>query len=214
MMVNKIEVLRDIIFGAEKEGLQVAIHAIGDLAVTELVKVFLEAKSKYGDKGLRHRIEHAGMINPKDYIGIKEAGLICSVQPSFIVSEGSWIRSRIGARIKDVYPLRSIIDGDIPICGGSDTPVEEPDVLSGVWGMVKREGFTKDQTLTPFEALSLYTSRAAYASFDEDTRGTISVGKLADLTLLDNNPLNVSTDEIRNIRVLKTIIGGEVVWDR
>jgi predicted amidohydrolase YtcJ len=213
MMVNKIETLRDIILDAQREGLQVAAHAIGDLAVTELVGVFLEAKEKYGDKNLRHRIEHAGMINPKDYPDIKKAGLVCSVQPSFIVSEGSWIRTRVGERVEHVYPFRSIIDGGIAICGGSDTPVEEPEVLSGVWGMVKREGFTKDQALAPFEALSLYTSRAAYASFDEDTRGTISVGKLADLTLLDKNPMNVSTEEIKDIRVLKTIIGGDVVWE-
>jgi len=100
----------------------------------------------------------------------------------------------------------------IPVCGGSDSPIEDPSVLTGIWAAVVREGFTADQALTPFEAVSLYTKWAAYASFEEDVKGTISPGKVADFVALDRNPMEVKPGEIRDIEVKMTIIGGEVVW--
>jgi predicted amidohydrolase YtcJ len=214
MLVQSIEEIKETIFAAQKEGIQVAAHAIGDGAVSELTKVFRDAHKKIGGnkEALRHRIEHAGMINPGDYETIKEGGIVCSFQPSFIASEGSWIETRVGGRLNRVYPIRSILDYGIPACGGSDSPIEDPNVMTGIWAAVVREGFTADQALSPFEAVSLYTRGAAYATFDEDVKGTISKSKLADFTLLDKNPMDVKPDEIKDIRVKMTIVGGEVVW--
>jgi hypothetical protein len=153
------------------------------------------------------------MIKPSDFLEIKKAGIILSFQPSFIVSEGAWIESRVGGkRLRDVYAIRRAIETGIPVCGGSDSPVESPSVLAGVWGAVVREGFTSDQRVSPYEALSLYTSRAAFASFDEGTRGTIAKGKRADLVVLERDPRMVKPDEIRNIRVMLTMILGEVKY--
>jgi predicted amidohydrolase YtcJ len=213
MFVIGTDALKDIIFGAQKEGLQIAAHTIGDEAITETVRIFSEARRTLGGPDLRHRIEHCGMIKPSDFLEIKKAGIILSFQPSFIVSEGAWIESRVGGkRLRDVYAIRRAIETGIPVCGGSDSPVESPSVLAGVWGAVVREGFTSDQRVSPYEALSLYTSRAAFASFDEGTRGTIAKGKRADLVVLERDPRMVKPDEIRNIRVMLTMIGGEVKY--
>ena len=178
-----------------------------------MVSVFAEARRSVGGPDLRHRIEHCGMIRRSDFPAIKEAGIILSFQPSFIVSEGSWIESRVGkTRLGEVYAIRRALEADIPVCGGSDSPIESPSVLAGMWGAVTRRGFTADQQLSAYDALSLYTSRAAYASFEEDTRGTIEAGKQADLVILDRDPRLVSPDEIRHIAVKMTMIGGEIIY--
>jgi predicted amidohydrolase YtcJ len=214
MLVNSLETLEELVFSAQEEGIQVAVHAIGDRGVSEMVDIFLKAREKFGKKGLRHRIEHAGMIAPELFPKIRDAELILSFQPSFIVSEGSWMKTRVGDRLGRVYPIRSAIDAGIPVCGGSDSPIEEPNVMAGVWGTVVREGFTSDQALSVFEALSLYTRRAAFASFQEGARGTISPGLPADLVVLDRNPLTTKPSALRDIKVMKTVIDGETVWKR
>lgn len=214
MLVKNLEFLKQLIFSAHDEGVQVAVHAIGDRGVAEMVDIFLEAQKSLGKKGLRHRIEHAGMIAPELFSKIREAELILSFQPSFIVSEGSWMKTRVGERLSRVYPIRSAIDGGIPVCGGSDSPIEDPNVMAGVWGTVIRDGFTADQALSVFEALSLYTRWAAFASFQEGLRGTITPGLPADLVVLDKNPLTVPPESLRDILVMRTVIGGETVWER
>jgi len=214
VMVCDIDELKEIIFEAHREGLRVVVHAIGDRAVDQVAQIFLAAQLEIGQKRLRHRIEHCGVVQPKTVQVLKNADVICSMQPSFIVSEGSWIQERVGDRLKHVYPMRVLIDEAIPVCGGSDTPVEACEPLTGMWGAVVRKGFTPDQALTPYEALSLYTSRAAYASCQEHLQGTITPGKMADLVALDNNPLSVPPEEIRHIRVTLTMIDGKIRWQR
>jgi predicted amidohydrolase YtcJ len=124
------------------------------------------------------------------------------------------MNTRVGERLGRVYPIRSAIDGGIPVCGGSDSPIEEPNVMAGIWGTVIRDGFTTDQALGVFEALSLYTRWAAFASFQEGSRGTITPGLPADLVVLDKNPLTSPSGSLRDIRVMRTVIDGETVWER
>jgi len=213
MMVMSIDVLRKTIFEAQKEGLQIAAHIIGDEAITQAAAIFAEAGRQIGGPPLRHRIEHCGMIRRSDFPVIRDAGIILSFQPSFIVSEGTWIESRVGKeRLGDVYAVRRALDEDIPGCGGSDSPIESPSVMAGVWGAVTRHGFTADQALSAYDALSLYTNRAAYASFEENTRGTIEAGSRADLVVLDRDPRTVPPDEIKDVRVKMTMIGGDIVY--
>ncbi len=211
MMVIEADAFKKTVFEAQKEGLQIAAHIIGDEAITEAVRIFGEARQSVGGPNLRHRIEHCGMIRPSDFPLIKKAGVILSFQPSFIVSEGAWIESRVGAgRLGDVYAIKRAIDGQIPVCGGSDSPIESPSVTAGLWGAVTRHGFTADQRLSPYDALSLYTSRAAYASFTENERGIIRAGTRADLVVLDRDPRTIPAEEIRDIAVTMTMIGGEI----
>jgi len=212
-LVCEMGTLRKTIFEAHREGLRVAVHTIGDKAVDQVAEIFLDAEQQIGSKQLRHRIEHCSMVTPETVKVLKNAGVICSMQPSFIVSEGSWIRERVGDRVGTVYPLKTLLEQAIPLCGGSDGPVEVAEPLAGIGGAVTREGFTSDEALTPFEALSLYTSQAAYASCQEHDRGTITPGKLADLVVLDRNPLEVPPEDIQKIRVTHTMIDGVVHFE-
>lgn len=211
-MVGEIGQLRKTIFEAHREGLRIAVHTIGDRAVDQIARIFLDAEQQIGQKQLRHRIEHCSMVQPETVEVLKNAGVICSMQPSFIVSEGSWIRDRVGKRVKFVYPMKTLLDQAIPMCGGSDAPVEVPEPLVGIGGSVTRDGFTDDQALTPYEALALYTSQAAYASCQEQSQGTITPGKKADLVVLDQNPTEISPQEIKNIKVRLTMIDGKVEY--
>ncbi len=211
-MVCEMDWLKKTIFEAHKEGLTVAVHTIGDSAVDQVARILLDAQQLVGQKQLRHRIEHCSMVRPETVKLLKNAGVICSMQPSFIVSEGSWIRDRVGDRVNTVYPMKTILEEAIPLCGGSDAPVEISEPLAGMWGAVVREGFTTDQALTPYEAVSLYTSQAAYASRQENTHGTITPGKAADLVVLDKNPMAVSSEEIRDIKVKMTMIDGQPIY--
>ena len=212
-MVNRIEDLRDTIFTAHERGLQTVTHTIGDLAVSDLAGVYAQAVERFGKRGLRHRLEHVGLVPPAAVETMKSAGLIASMQPNFIVSEGSWMHTRVGRRLDRVYPMRSLLDAGVPLCAGSDSPIEDPHVMSGVWGVAARNGFTPDQALTPYEALDLYTRGASYACFSEDVAGTITPGKNADLVVLKQNPLAVDTDQIRDIEVGMTMIGGKVYYE-
>jgi len=209
-MVNDMEWLRKTVFEAQAAGLRVAVHTIGDGAMHQVARLLMDAQLEAGFRQLRHRIEHCGMVQPRTIALLKNAGVICSMQPSFIVSEGTWIRDRVGERVNRVYPMRSLLDEAIPMCGGSDAPVESVNPLEGIWACVVREGFTPDQSLTPFEAVSLYTSHAAFASGVECSRGTITPGKAADLVVLDRHPMTSAYDDIRSIRVQATVIDGRV----
>ncbi|MEW6266555.1 MAG: amidohydrolase [Thermodesulfobacteriota bacterium] len=211
-LINPLEWLKETIFEAQAEGLQTCTHAIGDRAVGELAEIFEQARARYGRRDLRHRLEHAGLIRPEDLRRLKAAGVICSLQPTFILSEGPWMTDRVGTRLSRVYPLRSLLDGGVPVCGGSDSPIEEPSVTAGLWAAVARPGFTPDQAISPWEAISLYTSRAAYASFEEGRLGVVAPGRLADLTVLDRNPLAIQVQELREIKVKLTMIAGRIVY--
>jgi len=213
-MVCEAAALKDQIFKAHDEGLRVVIHAIGDRAVDDVARVFMEAVIKYGHKPLYHRIEHCSMVHPDTLKIIKNAGVVCSMQPSFIVSEGIWIKDRVGERVGTVYPMKTLMEQGISLCGGSDAPIEVPEPLKGIWGAVVREGFTTDQRLTPYEAISLYTSLATKDTFEERQRGTITPGKQADLIVLGKNPLAVPAAEIQGIKVQLTMIDGKIHYRR
>ena len=115
--------------------MQTAVHAIGDAAIEGLVDIHLEARERFGAKGLRHRLEHASLIRPDLSKRIRQAGLVMSFQPTFILSEAPWIASRVGERLDWVYPVRRMLDLGVPCCGGSDSPIEEPSIMAGIWAL-------------------------------------------------------------------------------
>ena len=110
--------------------------------------------------------------------------------------------------------MKSIIEAGIVLISGSDCPVEEPNVIMGLHALVDRNGFVPEQCISIEEALKTYTINAAYAAFEENIKGSIEVGKLADLVILDKNPLEIPKDKIREIRVLETIIRGKSVFKK
>jgi len=213
MLIYSQRKLNQLVLKAHKAGWQVAVHAIGDKAIEAVLKAFHNALKKFPQMGHRHRIEHCSVLSPGLIKCMKRLGLIASVQPHFIVSD-FWVVDRVGVkRARWVYPFKTLMREGVVVASGSDCPVEPINPLLGIWAAIARKGF-KEESLTVEEALRTYTLNAAYASFDEGKRGTIEVGKLADLTVLSEDPFKVEPDQIRHISVEMTIVGGKIVYAR
>lgn len=203
--------LNRLVLKAHGAGLQLAVHAIGDRAIETVLKAFENALKKHPRKNHRHRIEHCSVLNPKLIKRMKRLGLIASVQPHFVVSD-FWVPDRVGKdRARWVYPFKTLVKEGLIVTSGSDCPVEPIDPLLGVWAAVARKSFA-EESLTVEEALKTYTLNAAYASFDENNKGIIEVGKFADLTVLSDDLLSVPPDEIERVRVEMTIVDGKIVY--
>ncbi len=200
---------------AHNNGFQIAIHVIGDKGNRICVDLYKRLLTEFPREDHRHRIEHASMLTEDVIKDMKDYGIIASCQPPFINSEYTWLEKRIGKeRCKYTYPMKSIIDAGVVLASGSDCPVEDPNVIMGLHALVDRNGFIPEQRISIEEALKSYTINAAYAAFEENVKGSIEIGKLADFVILDKNPLKVKEDEIRNIQVLETIIRGKTVYEK
>jgi len=200
---------------AHNLGFQIAIHSIGDKANRIVVNLYKTLLTDFPKKNIRHRIEHASLLTKDVIEDMKELEIIASCQPTFIYSESEWLEKRLGKnRCKYLYPFKSIVDAGVILAAGSDCPVEDPNPFLGIFNLVTRNGFIPEQCLTIQEALKAYTINGAYASFEEDIKGSIEVGKLADLVILDQNPLEVPKENIKDIQVLQTLIRGKTVYKK
>ncbi|MEM2708021.1 MAG: amidohydrolase [Candidatus Methanomethylicia archaeon] len=200
-----------------ESNLQVALHAIGDRAVIEAIKIFKELNNV---DLRRHRIEHASLLLPEVFSEVLRLGIVLTVQPSFTISD-FWIVNRLGdERAKYVYPISSLISSGIKIAGGSDCPVENMSPLYQIYSAVTRgkyEGvklykYTESECVTVLDAIKLFTMNAAYAGFEEKIKGSIEPGKLADVIVLSENPLTTSPERIKDIKVCMTIIDGDIKY--
>jgi hypothetical protein len=212
------ERLQKIVKKIHKAGFQLAIHCIGDRAVQMALDCIEEALRERPRVNHRHRIEHASVLNKELIERMKNLRVIASVQPPFIVSDGRWLIDRLGLeRSRFVYPFKTLLDRRVKVAAGSDCPVELMNPLLGIQAAVTR-AVTKDfifepeQRVTVDQAIRMYTIGAAYASFEEDIKGSIEVGKLADLVLLSDDPFSVPSNKIGQIRVEMTIVGGKIVY--
>lgn len=213
MMLHSRKKLRQLVMKAHVNGWQLGVHAIGDRAIEEVLRAYGEALKKAPRKDHRHRIEHCSILNPKLIGLMKNLGIIASVQPHFVISD-SWIVDRVGKeRSRWAYPFKTLLQRGIIVASGSDCPVERINPLLGVWAAVAREDKLNER-LTVEEALKTYTVNAAYASFDEDKKGTVEKGKLADLTILSDDPTKISPSKIRDISVEMVIVDGKVVYSK
>ncbi len=212
-LVQKEEELYEKMKTAHNLGFQIGIHTIGDKGNRVVVDLYKRLLTEFPKKDHRHRIEHASSL-PADVIrDMKQLGLIASCQPPFINSEFKWLPKRLGLeRCKEAYPMKSLVEAGVVIASGSDCPIEDPDVILGLHALVTRNGFIPEQCIPIKEALKTYTINAAYASFEEDIKGSIEVGKLADFVILDKNPLETPKETIKTIKVLETIIRGKTVF--
>jgi predicted amidohydrolase YtcJ len=207
------DILYERMVKAHNMGLQIAIHAIGDKANKVLVDLYKKLLDEHPRENHRHRIEHASILTPEVIVEIKKLGLIASCQPTFILSEFDWLEKRLGnSRCKNIYPFKSLVDAGIVIASGSDGPVEDPNPILGLHALVNREGFVPEETISIEEALKTYTINGAYTAFEEEVKGSIDVGKLADFAILDRNPLSIPKSEIKHIKVVETIIRGKTVY--
>ena len=199
---------------AHNAGWQVCIHAIGDAANGLCVELYTRLFKEHPRKGCRHRIEHASIMDQKTMRELSRLGIVVSTQPMFIHSEKDWLPRRLGnERCKTVYPFRSFLDAGIKVAGASDAPIESQDVLPAIQCCVTREGFEPQQCISVEEAVRMYTLDAAYAQFEDGIKGSITTGKRADLVVLSDDPFKVQPDKIRDIKVLRTVVGGETVYN-
>jgi hypothetical protein len=202
--------LDDIVSEAHRSGFQIAAHAIGDRGTAMVLHAVAKANKLAPKKNLRHRIEHASILNTELIRQMKEAGVVASVQPRFIVSD-VWLEQRLGAqRASLAYPFHTLLQAGLIIVGGSDCPVEPLTPLSGIEAAVNRPG---SEAVTVEDAISFYTRNAAYASFEEKSKGIIAPGKLADLVVLEKDPREVPPSMISRIRILWTMLGGKFAYE-
>jgi predicted amidohydrolase YtcJ len=205
--------LEETIVKAQDAGFQVCVHAIGDRAINETLSAFEKVLKKKPRKDFRHRLEHASVLNKQLIRRLRRLGLIACVQPHFVISD-FWVESRLGAaRARWTYPFKTLIENGVLLAGGSDCPVEPVSPLLGVYALVARESFPEERVSVE-EALRVYTVNAAFASFEEDVKGSIEVGKLADFAVLSHDPFVVKPEKIRDITVEMTIVGGKIVYSK
>jgi hypothetical protein len=200
---------------AHNKNFQIIIHAIGDKANRIAMNLYKRLLEEFPRRDHRHRIEHASMLTEDIISDMAKYGVIASCQPPFINSEYDWITKRVGeTRCKYTYPMRSLVEAGVVLASGSDCPVEDPHIIMGLHALVTRNSFVPEQCISMEEALKTYTINAAYAAFEEKIKGSIEVGKVADLVILDRNPLKVPKDEIKEIQVIETIIRGKTVFKK
>jgi len=206
-----------------QKGFQVCTHAIGDAANRMTLDAYARAlKESPTNSDSRMRIEHAQVLAPADIPRFAKLGVIPSMQPTHCTSDMAWAEKRVGAqRIKGAYAWRSLLSTGIHLPLSSDFPGETLNPFYGIYAALTRQdpngnparGWYPEQRLTLTEALRGYTIEAAYSEFEEKTKGTIERGKLADLTVIEQNITRLKPREILSVRVLKTFVGGKMVYD-
>ena len=220
LLVNTPDDLYRWISGADEAGLQVMVHAIGDRANGLLLDIYDRVTGENGARDRRFRIEHAQHLAAADIPRFSKLNVIASMQPYHAIDDGRWAEKYIAERIRTTYAFRSLLDAGAKLSFGSDWFVAPPTPLEGIYAAVTRRtlddrnpgGWVPDQKITVEEALRAYTRTAAYASFEENVKGSLAAGKLADFVMLDRNIFEVAPEDIRNARVVMTFVGGRKVF--
>ena len=204
---------------AHMAGFQVCIHSNGDQAIDTVLTAYEKAQQAFPRKDPRHRIEHCSVVNPDLLRRIKALGSVVTPFCSYVYYHGEKMRFYGEDRLKWMFAQRSFIDYGINSTGAADYPCSPLPPLMGIQSCVTREDYTgkvwgPEQRITVDEALKLYTINGAYASFEEDIKGSIEPGKLADLVILGEDPRNVEPRSIMDIPVKRTIVGGETIYHK
>lgn len=216
---TSIEEVRKIAELAYNNEMQLCVHAIGDRANNELLDIIEDYQNK-AEKNLRWRVEHAQHLNPKDIDRFGSTGAIASMQAVHCTSDAPFVVKRLGewrART-GAYAWKSLLENGVVIVNGTDVPVEDIDPVTNFYSSVTRSRldngmrFFVDQKMSREQALRSMTIDAAYGAFEEDIKGSIETGKLADFTILDTNWLTCEDDDIPNTKIMYTIVGGEIKY--
>lgn len=211
------------ILGADRAGLQIAVHAIGDKANKTILDMFAEVEKRNGARDRRLRIEHAQHLRPEEIKRFGAERVIASMQPYHAIDDGRWAENRIGPnRAKGTYAFRSLLDAGATLAFGSDWFVAPMEPLMGIYAAVTRrtldgkrpQGWVPEQKITVAEAVRAYTMGSAFAGGDEKVKGSIEVGKLADLVVLSADVFKIDPVEIEKANVVMTIFDGKVIYER
>jgi predicted amidohydrolase YtcJ len=212
-------VLDELVLRAHAAGMQVAIHAIGDLAIELSLDAIEKAQAAIPRVG-RHRIIHCQIMRPELFPRFVQLGAVAEIQPKFVTTDLRWADRRVGPeRAQSAYAWKTFLQAGVAVAAGSDCPVEPIAPLLGLYAAVNRQdlegrpagGWKPEQKLTVDEALHAFTTGAAYAAFEESVKGTLAPGMLADLVVLDADPYRVPGPSLKDLKVQMTIIGGKVV---
>jgi hypothetical protein len=215
--------MQDHILSADRAGLQVAVHAIGDKANHMVLGMYEEAERQNGARDRRFRIEHAQHLLPADIPRFGKLHVIASMQPYHCIDDGRWAEKRIGPeRAKTTYAFRALLDSGAVLAFGSDWDVAPMVPLLGIYAAATRrtldgrhpDGWVPEQKITAAEAIRAYTMGSAYAGFDEKIKGSIEPGKLADMVVVSDDILSIPAVEIEKTRVETTVFDGKVIYRR
>ncbi|MBW7843965.1 MAG: amidohydrolase [Ignavibacterium sp.] len=208
---------------ADKNGLQICVHAIGDKANSYMLDLYAKIIKENPKWDRRFRIEHAQHVRFDDIKRFAELGVIASVQPYHCIDDGVWAEKRIGPeRLKYTYPFKSFLDAGVKLCFGTDWYVAPLNPLLGIYAAVTRrtldgknpDGWIPEQKITVEDAIKCYTLNSAYASFEEKIKGSIETGKLADLVVLSDDILSIDPVRIKDTEVIMTIFDGKIIYKK
>ena len=221
--MHPISLMRERMMKADAAGLQICTHAIGDRAISTILDLYGEIVAAHGPADRRLRIEHAQHMAAKDFDRFAQLHVIASVQPYQAIDDGRWAEARIGRdRASRTYAFRTFLNHGVRLAFGTDWDVAPLNPILTIYGAVTRatldgknpDGWFPEQKLTVAESVEAYTMGSAYAEFQDKEKGSITPGKLADMVLLSDDIFSVPPEKIRDAYVLKTIVGGKIVWDR
>lgn len=220
--MHPVSMMRDRMMRADAAGLQLCTHAIGDQGISIILDIYSEIEKEHGTADRRWRIEHAQHMAAKDFDRFASMHVIASMQPYHAIDDGRWAEGRIGHdRASRTYAFRAFLDHGVRLAFGTDWSVAPLNPMLGVYAAVTREtldgknpkGWFPEQKLTVAETVSAYTMGSAYAEFQDQEKGSITVGKLADMVILSNDIFSIPPDKIKDVKVTKTFVGGKLVWD-
>lgn len=208
---------------ADKNKLQISVHAIGDKANAYMLDLYEKIGSENPKWDRRFRIEHAQHVRKQDVDRFAKLHVIASAQPYHCIDDGVWASKRIGSeRIKDAYPFKSFLDAGVKLCFGSDWTVAPLNPILGIYAAVTRrtldnknpDGWIPEQKISVEDAVKCYTRNNAYAAFEENIKGSIESGKLADLVVLSDDILKIDPQNIKDVKVDMTVFNGEIIFKR
>lgn len=209
-----------LVMKAHRAGCQVTAHAVGDKAVTVMVNAIEKALEACPRADHRHRIEHCGITSPALIGRIARLGIVPISNPAFVSINASDYNRYYGGRVNSLFAMRSYLDAGIITAIGSDAPITCPDPMNSLYGALnRRDQRTGDlcgegQRVSVLEAVRMFTYNGAYASFEENLKGSLEPGKLADVVILDQDLLRWPAERVREVKVTHTFIGGELVYAR
>lgn len=207
---------------ADKAGLQVNVHAIGDRANDTVLSIFQKVAEENGARDRRFRIEHAQHLRIEDIKRFGNLKVVASMQPFHAADDGRWAHKRLDApRLRGTYAFRTILDTGGTLAFGTDWYVAPLNPMLGIHAAVTRQtldgknpnGWIPEQKISVEETIKAYTTGSAYAEFQENVKGTISAGKLADFVILSNDIFTINPNEIDKTKVLMTIVDGKIVYE-
>jgi predicted amidohydrolase YtcJ len=220
--MHPISLMHDRMMKADAAGLQLCTHAIGDAGISAILDIYTDLVKVHGKADRRFRIEHAQHMAAKDFARFADLGVIASVQPYHAIDDGRWAEKRIGHdRASRTYAFRTFLNDGVRLAFGTDWNVAPLNPMLTLYAATTRatldgknpNGWFPEQKLTVVEAVQAYTMGSAYAEFQDQEKGSITPGKLADMVIVNDDIFQIDPVKIRDVKVTKTIVGGKVVWE-